>query len=121
MVETTHAKPFTRNGRKHTKENGRLMIDATDHVGAPKSHRRNRRFPYRYTGYIALMSECIVTELSSFEEAVQQPTWVDAMVDYDSIIRINAWEVVPRPMGKSVVGFRWIYKVKQAANGSEEK
>ena len=53
---------------------------------------------------------------------MQQPTWVDAMVEeYDSIIRNSAWEVVPRPVGKSVVGSRWIYKVKQAIDGSVEK
>ena len=61
-------------------------------------------------------------EPSSFEEEVQHPTWVDAMVEeYDSIIRNSAWEVVPRLMGKSVVGSRWIYKVKQAAYGSVDK
>ena len=68
------------------------------------------------------MSKCIVTEPSSFEEAVQEPTWVDAMVEeYDSIVRNNAWEIVPRPVGKSVVGSIWIYKVKQVAYGSVEK
>ena len=68
------------------------------------------------------MSKCIVTESSSFEEAVQEPTWVDAMVEeYDSIVSNSAWEIVPRPVGKSVVGLRWIYKVKQAADGSIEK
>ena len=57
-----------------------------------------------------------------FEEAVQEPTLVDAMVEeYDSIVRNNAWEIVPRPVGKSVVGSRWIYKVKQATDGSVEK
>ena len=62
---------------------------------------------------MALMSECIVKKPSSFEEAVQQPNWVDAMVDeYDSIVGNTAWEVVPRPVGKSVVGSRRIYKVK---------
>ena len=68
------------------------------------------------------MSKCIVTKPSSSKELVQQPTWVDAMVEeYESMIRNSAWEVVPRPMRKSVVGSRWIYKVKQASNGSEEK
>ena len=53
---------------------------------------------------------------------MQQPIWVDAMVEeYDSIVRNNAWEVVPRPVGKLVVGSRWIYKVKQAVDGSVEK
>ena len=40
---------------------------------------------------------------------------------YDSIVRNNAWDIFPRPVGKSVVGSRWIYKVKQAADGSVEK
>ena len=71
---------------------------------------------------MALMSKCIVTKPSSFEEAVEDPAWVDAMVEeYDSIVRNSAWEIVPRPEGKSVVGSRWIYKVKQAADGSVEK
>ena len=68
------------------------------------------------------MSKCVVTEPYFFEEAVQEPTWVDAMVEeYDSIVRNSAWEIVPRPVGKSVLGSRWIYKVKQAADGSVEK
>ena len=47
---------------------------------------------------------------------------MDAMVEeYDSIVRNSAWEIVPRPVGKSVVGSRWIYKVKQAADGRIEK
>ena len=41
--------------------------------------------------------------------------------EYDSIVKNNAWEIVPRPVDKSVVGLRWIYKVKQTANGSVEK
>jgi hypothetical protein len=42
---------------------------------------------------------------------VQDPTWVDAMVEeYNSIVQNNAWEIVPRPVDKSVVGSRWIYK-----------
>ena len=63
-----------------------------------------------------------MTEPSSFEEAVEDPAWVDAMVEeYDSIVRNSALEIFPRPEGKSVVGSRWIYKVKQETNGSVEK
>jgi len=71
---------------------------------------------------MALMSKCVVTEPSSFKEAVEDPAWVDAMVEeYDSIVRNNAWEIFPRLEGKLMVGSRWIYKVKQAADGSMEK
>eukprot|EP00253_Pinus_taeda_P019764 PITA_19764 len=71
---------------------------------------------------MALVRKSVVAEPSSFEEAVEDPAWVDAMVEeYDSIFRNSAWEIVPRPEGKSVVGSRWIYKVKQATDGSVEK
>ena len=53
---------------------------------------------------------------------MQEPTWVDTMVEeYDSIVKKSAWEIVPRPGGKSVVGSRWIYKLKQVVDGSVEK
>lgn len=41
--------------------------------------------------------------------------------EYDSIIRNNVWEVVPRPPNKSVVSSRWLYKLKKATYGSVEK
>ena len=45
---------------------------------------------------MALMSESVEINPSSFEEVVQQRVWVDAMVEeYDSIIRKSVWEVVP--------------------------
>eukprot|EP00253_Pinus_taeda_P022324 PITA_22324 len=41
--------------------------------------------------------------------------------EYDSIIRNNVWEVVPRPADKSMVSSRWLYKVKQEVYGTVEK
>ena len=119
---TTHAEPSTRNGRKCTREADRLMLDVTEHVGAPTSQCRQRRSLDKYTRYMALMSECIVTEPSSFEEEVQQIIWVDTMVEeYESIVKKSAWEVFLRLVRKLVVGSKWIYKVKQTVDGSVEK
>eukprot|EP00253_Pinus_taeda_P013645 PITA_13645 len=71
---------------------------------------------------MALVGECVETEPSSFEEAVQQPIWVDAMVEeYDSIVHNSVWDVIPRPKDKSIVSSRWLYKVKKVADGSVEK
>eukprot|EP00253_Pinus_taeda_P033612 PITA_33612 len=68
------------------------------------------------------MTELIETELSSFEEAVEKPMWVDAMVEeYESIVKNSVWVVVLRPVDKLVVDSRWIFKVKHAADGSIEK
>lgn len=43
------------------------------------------------------------------------------MVEYDYVMKNNVWEAVPRPENKSLVGSRWIYKVKHATDGSIEK
>eukprot|EP00253_Pinus_taeda_P001742 PITA_01742 len=43
------------------------------------------------------------------------------MVEYDSIVRNSVWDVVPRPKNKSVRSSYWLYKVKQAVDGSVEK
>ena len=43
------------------------------------------------------------------------------MVEYDSIVKNSAWEIVPKLVRKSVVGSRWIYKAKKATDGSVEK
>jgi hypothetical protein len=121
VEETTQAEPSIRNGRKRTTEADRLRLDAARNVGAPISQPRQRQSPDRFVGYMALMRKCIVTEPSSFQEVVQDPTRVDAMVEeYDSIVKNSVWEIVPRSIDKSVVGLRWIYKVKQAADGSVE-
>jgi hypothetical protein len=47
--------------------------------------------------------------------------WQKAMMEeYASIMKNDVWEVVPRPEGK-VVGSKWIYKVKHAADKSVYK
>jgi hypothetical protein len=43
------------------------------------------------------------------------------MEEYNSIMKNDVWEVVPRPEGKSVVTSRWLYKLKHVVDGSIEK
>ena len=50
---------------------------------------------------MALMTKLINSEPSSFKEAAQHDVWQEAMVEeYDSIMKNQVWEVVPRPEGK---------------------
>ena len=41
--------------------------------------------------------------------------------EYQSIMKNDVWDVVPRPERKYVVTSKWIYKIKHAADGSIEK
>jgi hypothetical protein len=48
--------------------------------------------------------------------------WKDAMMEeYESILKNDVWEVVPRPQGKSVITSKRIYRINHAADGSVEK
>ena len=40
---------------------------------------------------------------------------------YQSIMKNDVWEIVPRPEEKSVVTSLWLYKIKHGADGSIEK
>jgi hypothetical protein len=41
--------------------------------------------------------------------------------EYQSIIKNDVWEIVPKPKSKDVVSSKWLYKIKHAADGSIEK
>ena len=83
---------------------------------------RRSKAPDRFCSYLAAVTDISHSKPLSFEEAVDQRVWREAMVEeYDSIMRNEVWEVVPRPEGKSVVTSRWIYKVKYVVDGSIEK
>ena len=91
-------------------------------AGAPSKAVRESRQPERFSSYIALVTDIIETEPSSYEEAANQQVWREAMVEeYSSIIKNDVWEIVPRPEGKSIVTSRWLYKIKHAADGNIEK
>ena len=83
---------------------------------------RERKRTRSYSGYVPLLCDIIDKEPSNYEEATEKKEWKDVMIEeYQSIMKNDVWDVVPRPKGKSVVTSQWIYKIKHAADGSIEK
>eukprot|EP00253_Pinus_taeda_P007260 PITA_07260 len=41
--------------------------------------------------------------------------------EYESIMKNDVWDVVPRPQDKAVVTSKWIYQIKHVVDGSAEK
>ena len=69
-----------------------------------------------------MLCDIIGKEPSNYEEGVERKEWKDAMIEeYQSIMKNDVWDVVPRPKGKSVVASKWIYNIKHAVDGSIEK
>ena len=61
------------------------------------------------------------SEPSIFEEPVGLQVLKDNMMEYQSIMKNDVWEIVPRPKKKSVVTSKWIYKIKHVVDGSIDK
>ena len=58
----------------------------------------------------------------SYKDACQDPHWVQVMKDELSVLqKISTWELVPLPVGKNLVGCKWVYKVKTHSDGSLER
>jgi hypothetical protein len=83
---------------------------------------RQIKKPKPFSSYMALMCDLIEKEPTCFEEAIQRKEWADAMTEeYQSIIKNDVWEIVPRPKNKDVVSSKWLYKIKHVVVGSIEK
>ena len=55
-------------------------------------------------------------------DTIQKKEWVELMTkEYQSIMKNDVWDIVPKPANKSVVSSNWIYNIKHAADGSIEK
>ena len=68
------------------------------------------------------MFDIIDVDPTSYEEDAGKKEWKDSMVEkYQSIVKNDVWDVVPRPKEKSVVSSKWIFKMKHVADGIIEK
>jgi hypothetical protein len=92
-----------------------ILREAKKHAAPSGTFRESNR-PQRYSDYVALMSQISDAKPTIYEDAAKDAT----VEEYQSIMKNDVWEVVPRPKGKSVVSSKWIYKIKHAADGSIE-
>jgi transposase InsO family protein len=90
--------------------------------GVPEGTMRQVKKPKPFSSYMALMCDLLEKEPTFFEEAIQKKKWADAMTEeYQSIIKNDVWEIVPRPKSKDVVSSKWLFKIKHVVDESIEK
>ena len=74
------------------------ILDEAEGHAAPRGTFYESKKPNRYQGYLTIMSTIIQNEPSSFSDVVKHKVWKDAITkEYDSIMKNDVWEVVPRP------------------------
>jgi hypothetical protein len=100
----------------------RELIQDEEKYGVPKGTMRQVKRPNPFSSYMALMCDLLEKDPTFFEEAIQKKEWEDSMTeDYQSIIKNDVWEIVPKPKSKDVVSSKWIFKTKHVVDGSIEK
>ena len=100
----------------------RELIQDGEKYGAPEGTMRQVKKPNPFSSYMALMCDLLEKEPTFFEEAIQKKEWEDAMTEeYQSIIKNDVWEIVPRPKRKDVVSSKWIFKIKHVSNWSKNE
>jgi hypothetical protein len=114
--------PLVTTGKRKPRWFQDTLKEAKENVGEPGGLFRESRAPDRLGSYLAMVTSITDTEPETFAQAVDRQVWRDAMLEeYESIMRNDVWEVVSRPMGKSVVTSKWLYKTKYVVDGSIEK
>ena len=64
------------------------------------------------------MCDLVDQEPTIYEGIAKKKEWLEAMTkEYQSIMKNDVWDIVPKLENKSVVSSKWIYKIKHAANG----
>jgi transposase InsO family protein len=100
----------------------RELIQDGEKYGVPQGTTRRVKRPKPFSSYTALMCDLLEEEPTYFEEAIQRKEWVDSMTEeYQSIMKNEVWEIVPRLKNKDVVSSRWLFKIKHVVDGSIEK
>jgi histone deacetylase 1/2 len=63
-----------------------------------------------------------IQEPSNFNEAKRSTDWVHAMqLEFNALQKNKTWTLVPRSEAPSVIGSKWVYKVKLCADGSIDR
>ena len=97
-------------------------FEPVERYGALEEMHIERKRTRPYSNYVSLVCDIIDKEPSNYEEATEKKEWKDSMInEYQSIMKNDVQDVVPRPKVKFVVPSKWIYKIKHAADGNIEK
>ena len=80
---------------------------------------RVRSIPTHLLDYHCYTALATLQEPHTYREASTDPLWQIAMKEeFDALFKNYTWDLVTLPLGKSVVGYKWIYKIKTRSDGS---
>jgi hypothetical protein len=74
------------------------LIRDVERYGPQKTYLRESKNSKLYSSYVACFYDIINVGASNYEEDEEKRVWKDAMgEEYQSIVKNDVWDVVPRP------------------------
>ncbi|GJY13199.1 putative RNA-directed DNA polymerase [Tanacetum coccineum] len=62
------------------------------------------------------------TEPKTFQEASQNPKWIEAMyLEMEAMLRNNTYILADFPPGRKAIGYKWIWKIKYKSSGEIDR
>ena len=88
---------------------------------SPRHLTRVRSIPTHLLNYHCYTTLATLHEPHTYPETSTDPLWQIAMKnELDALSKNHTWDLVTLPLGKFVVGCKWIYKIKTRFDGSIE-
>ena len=83
---------------------------------------RIRKTPSYLNNYHCYSTIFQLHEPQSYHEASSDPQWQLAMKEeLQALEQTHTWDLVDPPSGKTLIGSKWVYKIKQKSDGSVER
>ncbi|GKV25438.1 hypothetical protein SLEP1_g34877 [Rubroshorea leprosula] len=99
-------------------------VDSTNEFVVPSSsHLIQVRNPLNYLhDYHCFPAITSLHKPQSYQEASSNPLWQQAMQDeLQALKNTRTWDLVDLPAEKSLIGCKWVYKIKTRSDGSLER
>ncbi|GKU98443.1 hypothetical protein SLEP1_g11451 [Rubroshorea leprosula] len=97
---------------------------STNELVVPSSSHptRVRKPPNYLRDYHCFPAVTSLHEPQSYQEASSNPLWQQAMQDeLQALENTRTWDLVDLPTEKSLIGCKWVYKIKTRSDGSVER
>jgi hypothetical protein len=98
------------------------MGPSVDNNTGVRRSTRIRNAPGQWWANTAFLATC--TEPKTFPQAIKgddAPHWKSAMsAEFQSLVKNNTWNLVPRPQNRNIVSCKWIFKTKEVETDSRD-
>lgn len=100
----------------------RMLTRSQTNSLTPKAFPDYKLFSSTKYPLMALSSLTLPIEPRTYLQAAKHPCWLDAMqAEFTALLSNHTWTLVPRPLHQKVVRNKWVFKLKQKADGTIDR